>query len=412
MVIDSCNASTPHILPPGVVRLCLTPFDDWPIEQVEDLIATDTGLQLAVTYGPGQQPDHDAMILEVDRVNVRSGFASVTDRFPPGDPVWRRIALRRHYLGLPAFITGPRDHGTTAFAQWAGDGDAPLPYAITLSAAGGRLLRRGPSGWEALQPIDEAVSGAFQLISTQEWLAIAALPNSPAPLYLTQDPKIGWTAITPSGFVEEGNEAVTSAALFAGRLYCGTLNARYGFQLWAAPIDHLTEPDAWQPVLSGAAGAYTLFDTVSELTVLGNSLYFGTCAAPQDRLPRDAPPASAELIRIDPEHRWDLVCGTPRFSPQGLKRPQLAAGGMGYHGNRCFTSLCVRADHLYLGTRNPSGCQLWWTDGSTAELVLDSGWDGIGADTITSMTSTRNGLAIAVAGDDGPGLFHYEPSIC
>ncbi|MEW6442565.1 MAG: hypothetical protein AB1640_16630 [bacterium] len=79
---------------------------------------------------------------------------------------------------------------------------------------------------------------------------------------------------------------------------------------------------------------------------------------------RDAPPPppevneylkGAELIRIGPDDRWDLVVGRPRDTPDGYKVPLSGfSSGFNYPFNNHFWRMAVHDDVLYLGTFDSS----------------------------------------------------------
>ena len=101
--------------------------------------------------------------------------------------------------------------------------------------------------------------------------------------------------------------------------------------------------------------------------------------------------AAAELIRIYPNDRWDVVVGDARFTADGLKVP-LSGIGAGFEdeNNTAFWAMNVFDDVLYVGTHHcqsfrdalseeeviGGGLQLWATrDGEAWEAVTMDGFD-------------------------------------
>jgi hypothetical protein len=378
------------------------------IEQVWSLAVVD-GLVYCSAVRDDHAQDHEAALLLLQDGQVRTAYSSPEEVYPPGDPIWRRVALRRHALGLPAFSPAPRDQGTTAMAMACSSGDRPsILYVATLSLAGSRLLACSVDGCQALSPIADDVQGVLALVATQEWLVASALPGSAAPLYVSQDGGTGWAPVTPAGFVAERNESVTSMAVWSGRLYCGTLNPTYGYQLWSVTIDEVQDPSAWSPVIVGAAERFTEYEQVAQLVVFQDALYLAASATAADELPEECGLNGAELLRIDAEHQWELLCGRPRLSSQGLKRPRFAGEGCGDTSNVAFDALCVHQQRLYIGTNNVHGCQLWCTDGDCLEPVLQNGWSPAGDDRITAMASAGDQLVLAASGGHGVTIAYCD----
>lgn len=394
----------------AIVRASVEPislgrFERSPIDQIWSLVADDACIFCSVTYGEDQGPEHNAVLLNLREAQVTEAYCSPTDKFSPGDSAWRRIAIRRRQLGLPGFISAPRDHGMTSLAVVRSvDGRRSVVYGATLSAAGCRLLECASDTCRILPPVDERLLGVLDLVATPDWLIASALPGSPAPLYATRDPSSGWTAVLPANFDDERNEAVTSMAVVHDRLYCGTLNSTYGYQVWSVALDHVLEPDAWSPVLAGAAERFTLYEEAARIIGFRDALYIAASATPPGELPDQCEAHGAELLRMDAEQHWEVLCGGPRFSPQGLKVPVFCGEGCGDVENNAISALCVHRDRLYIGTEGSRGSQLWCTDGNHLFPVLSSGWSQTEGDRITAMTSTGDQLLLAICGEHGVAL--------
>jgi hypothetical protein len=88
------------------------------------------------------------------------------------------------------------------------------------------------------------------------------------------------------------------------------------------------------------------------MVVFKGNLYIGNGLPRQGKGGTDTyGPFPGELIRLYPDDNWDLVIGTQRFTPHGLKRP---LSGMGPGFSNLFTNALWRmTEHngwLYIGT--------------------------------------------------------------
>jgi hypothetical protein len=86
--------------------------------------------------------------------------------------------------------------------------------------------------------------------------------------------------------------------------------------------------------------------------VFKSALYVGGTLQRQGRVGRDRfGPFPAEMIRIYPDDTWELVAGTPRFTPHGLKRPTSGMlGGFDDRFTHAFWRMAEFEGWLYVGT--------------------------------------------------------------
>lgn len=227
-------------------------------------------------------------------------------------------------------------------------------------------------------------------------------------LFCTDDPRRGnWQAATPPGMGDPNNTTLTQGISFAGQLYVGTGNPERGFQIWRSDLSG-APPFHWEPVIIDGAGRYALNETAISMAVLGEYLYVGSGlpGLGYDKA-NDVGPAAAEIIRIGADGRWDLVVGSPRFSPDGLKVP-LSAFGPGFDDfyNSAFWVMATHADTLYVGTHHwqpfesvrartfpVGGCELWASqDGENFLPVFKGGLDDSYEIGIRTLLSTPVGL--------------------
>jgi len=150
------------------------------------------------------------------------------------------------------------------------------------------------------------------------------------------------------------------------------------------------------------------------MAVFKGALYIGTGipGLGYDKT-HDVGPAAAELIRLNANNSWDLIVGSPRFTPDGLKVPFAAMGpGFDDFNNSVFWSMGVHKDSLYIGTNNVTpwklamqgaqhmdgGSQFWATDdGENWEPVTMDGFGNHFAIGIRTMLSSPEGFFVGTS---------------
>src|SRR5262249_30212034 len=155
------------------------------------------------------------------------------------------------------------------------------------------------------------------------------------------------------GFGDPTNLTVFELEVFDGFLYAGTLNPVHGFQVWKTSADGIP-PYQWNRVITDGAYRGNLNECTASMCVFDHALYVGSSIqnGGYDRTYKVGP-APAELIRIHPDDTWDLVVGTERHTPQGLKCPISGLGpGFGTKLNVIFWRMAEYEGWLYLGTYN------------------------------------------------------------
>lgn len=171
-------------------------------------------------------------------------------------------------------------------------------------------------------------------------------------IFETDDPRSGkWRPVSPPNFGNSNNVVVFYATAFNGFFYASTFNWVSGFQIWKTKGEGEV-PYQWTKVLQLGAYRGKLNQGVIWMCPFKGALY--ACTGIQDGgydRNNKIGPAAGEVIRIYPDDSWDLVVGTPRITPQGLKIP---TSGMRPGFNNFFNGylwqMAVYEDHLYLGT--------------------------------------------------------------
>lgn len=326
---------------------------------------------------------------------------------------------------IPDFV--PRDVGYRSMTVFQGPSDpAPALYVGSMSRDGG-IIYRSLDG-EHFEPVTEPGMGNPDCYSLRGLTAYKGkmftapagtitddhLDRNVAPdakVYVSDDPALGrWVPASLQGLGDENNGTIYSLGVAHGRLYAGTENAKRGFQVWCTEAEG-EPPYEWKPVIIDGAFGYNHNLAVSAMVEFNGALYVGSgiSGLGHDTI-NDIGPASCELIRIWPDHSWDLISGTPRFTPDGLKVPlSLLGPGMGDFYNSVVWTLGVHDGCIYMGTHQwevfqsiknnaetvVGGYQLWRSrDGESWEKVLDDG-DGNPAEVgIRTLVSTPLGLFI------------------
>lgn len=258
-----------------------------------------------------------------------------------------------------------------------------------------------------------------------------------ATVYVTSDPaNQPWQAASPPGFNDPTNLTAFEMVQFNDHLYVGTVNATSGYQIWKTRAEG-EPPFEWHKVLDSGAYRGNLNEMAVSMTVFNNALYVGSGIqnGGYDKVYHIGP-AGAELIRIYPDHTWDLVVGRARLTPQGYKAP-LSDIGPGFDTlfNAHFWRSTVHEGWLYLSTYNWSlflpylnqknwpnkfkkriqrlginnivekwgGCDFWRSrDGIRWVPVTRTGFDNPYNYGIRTMVSTPHGLFLGTANTFGP----------
>jgi hypothetical protein len=173
--------------------------------------------------------------------------------------------------------------------------------------------------------------------------------------------------------------SISGLVRFHGQLLIAIDNERRGFGLWklANGIENGAEP-IWRPVLLTGAGRYLLNANVQTLTVWEDSLYIvaGVSSEKTAGTYKKYQASGFELLRVYEDEDWDLIIGTPRFSPQGIKAPLAGCVFEEWLAPR-FLSFLAGSSGLFLCTKSELGFQAWTScDGEK--------WDSAWSETVTS----------------------------
>ncbi|MBD1833393.1 hypothetical protein H6F61_12055 [Cyanobacteria bacterium FACHB-472] len=246
--------------------------------------------------------------------------------------------------------------------------ETPSLIISFLSPSSSQLLRSedGKTFHTLPQPqLDNHVLSFRRLLPFQNRLyAIPTDDKAKNVICACDDPATGkWQVVNLPGFDNLDNQAISQIMAFNNCLYAGTVNPETGCQIWKIQDTEQT-PYTWKKIISDGARGYTFNSCVSSMVVFHGNLYFAT-GMPADGYGRgnDIPITAPEIIRIYPDDSWDLIVGTPKFTPDGLKVP-LSVMGAGFDDSHNCTLqfMTVHNDCLYVGTQGKGGFQIWATE--------------------------------------------------
>lgn len=323
------------------------------------------------------------------------------------------IRLKRGAEKNPPNFTGQQEPetGCLALAVFNGKpgGDEMLFASLFLPESSHLLVTRDGERFDEVSPVaDGAVVHAMIEFDGRLFASVAGVAPGPA-IYCSDDPAAGdWKLACEPGFGDKANVSITSLAVFHDHLYAATFNPYNGFQLWCAPAG-TDEPCQWQQVITGGGLRYTSSPAVASMAVFNDALYIGTGSPGENYATYfNLDIAAAELIQLSSDNHWEIIAGSPRFSPQGLKVPMAAMGpGFDDASNVAVAALAVHDGRLYAGTcaddylqKSGSGSfDLWstadgeeWSPVAVTESARPSG--------ITAACSTSKALLLATANGD------------
>jgi hypothetical protein len=159
--------------------------------------------------------------------------------------------------------------------------------------------------------------------------------------------------VSKSGFDDETNEAIFELATFNGYLYAGTRNTEKGYQIWKTDASG-EPPYIWTPVVMDGAYRGSLNELTASMSPFKGRLYVGSGITFGFK-EKGGLNQQSELIRINPDNTWQLICGERRKTPDGFKIPLSGMGpGFGNPFAGFFWRMEKHKDWLYLGTMDNS----------------------------------------------------------
>lgn len=260
-----------------------------------------------------------------------------------------------------------------------------------------------------------------------------------------------WRPVSQPGFGDSNNFVVFEMEVFNNYLYAGTANAATGFQLWKTDAEG-PPPYRWKRVLHLGAYRGNYNEGVAAMCVFNGALYITACIQDggYDQI-NGIGPGGPELLRVNADDSWDIVVGTPRLTPEGVKLPTSGFNpGFDDFTNGYLWRMCEHEGRLYVSSFNwaanlpfvdrrkmtapvrrmleevgidelvekHGGFDLWSTaDGDHFTPVTVNGFGNRFNFGARTLVSTPVGLAVGTANSFGPevatqrgGMVEYVPN--
>lgn len=314
----------------------------------------------ALTPWPIDSPDN---VYDLDR-------RAVIWRYDPVARYWERAYISPIVTGRFGDVVA-RDIGYRGSCVYQGPDDkAPCLYICTWSSSKGLppLILRSEDGEEFREIPAPPWGGSINTFRTlvpfkgsifttptgetrgygQAQECVGKVPS----IYESPNPNAGiWREASLPGFGDSNNVSIFEMAVFDGHLYAGTVNPTHGFQIWKTDAEG-PAPYRWTRVVTDGALRGPLNEVPVSMVPFKGALYVGTgiINGGYDRHHKVGP-APAEVIRIFPDDRWELLVGDARITPQGVLYPKSShPAGFGNFFNGYHWRMAVHDGQLYLGS--------------------------------------------------------------
>ncbi|MBK1635017.1 NAD-dependent epimerase/dehydratase family protein [Rhodovulum adriaticum] len=288
-------------------------------------------------------------------------------RWTPETDDWE-LAFRSPMIPGKKGEPAPRDLGYRGMTVFQGASDEkPTLYVSTMSTVlrgcAAHVLRSedGLNFEPACEPGigNDRISTFRELVSFDGWLyappageGIQFNSNRSGVLMRSKDPRPGnWEVACDLGFGDPTNNGIFMMTVANGQLYAGTFNNFEGYQIWTTPPCG-DGPLQWRKVIDKGAYRGPVSEIAMAMVEFNGALYVGSSIqnGGYDRT-NLVGPASGEVIRIWPDGSWDLLVGSPRETPDGVKYP---LSGLGPGFDNIFAGytwrMCVHDGWLYTTT--------------------------------------------------------------
>ncbi len=297
-------------------------------------------------------------------------------RWDPRDGAWTHVHSAPMVMGREGQMV-PREIGYRGMAVFQGPSDPkPVLYVSSFSPtrAPGPMILRSEDGLTFKAVTEpglghEGISAFRTLVTHQGRLytsPVGSTKNRPnlstlPVVFESADPALGrFRMVSEPGFGDPNNTAVFEMVAFNDRLYAATFNTVTGFEVWRTDAQGAA-PYRWTQALRLGAYRGNLNQGAISLCPFRGALYIGTAIQDGgfDRANRLGP-AAGELLRLWPDDSWDVVVGSPRLTPEGVKvNVSGLAPGFSNFFNGYIWRQAVHDDCLYVGTWDWSTFLSW-----------------------------------------------------
>ncbi|MCB0077590.1 MAG: hypothetical protein KDD73_09185 [Anaerolineales bacterium] len=224
--------------------------------------------------------------------------------------------------------------------------DDPLPPRILRSTDGESFDALPQEVGTTLGDADRASFRALLPYDERLLVVLGSIYGS-GPLWQAADPAQGndaFSVVTPE------DTAVFEMAAYNDELYVGTTDEAMvtipgyegtGYRVMRSTLSG-DPPYTWTTVVDEGAYLDPPSRSVASMTLFNDQLYVGT-------------DITTELIRINPDDSWELIVGTSRTTPDGVKAPLSGYGtGFDWPYNVHFWRMFANNGRLYVGTADDS----------------------------------------------------------
>ncbi len=214
-----------------------------------------------------------------------------------------------------------------------------------------------------------------------------------------------WRIVNTEDILGGNGSEISNIVVFDSALYVMVANRKMGFQVWQ--LDNDDENNCiWKHVIVNGANRYIFNERVLAAVPFGGALYLANGVTESEKNnPRYFSPTEFEIIRVYDNDDWDLIIGTPRFTPQGLKVP---LSGLGPNTDDLsfdiFQNFFIYNNQLFLGYQDHNGFQIWMScDGVNWTHISQNLFSNNSQVKVCKTISTPFGVVIVldITDDDG-----------
>lgn len=210
-----------------------------------------------------------------------------------------------------------------------------------------------------------------------------------------------WHYLSMPVDIHEEHACITSLVSNGKELYATFRGKKGGFTLW----QWRSSVEAWQEICGRGLYRYSLNAQVTYMVTFQGDIYL----VAEPMLNHQRVLGGFELIRLYSNGDWDLLAGSPRSTPHGLRVPLLCRGPGFGQPNSNSACLAVHNGRLYLGFQSLEGFQLWNSaDGNHWERIVIPQLSQYYQLTCLEMASTDFGLTMACNVQTTPGMGDYQ----
>jgi hypothetical protein len=233
---------------------------------------------------------------------------------------------------------------------------------------------------EALPPVQEP----WKYVSWQhhQGLIFALVEKSDGSRHLIWSENAGSAGSWQPLSSPDARSQISALTVFDGSLVVAVDNEVRGFGIWKLCEALLNgESYSWEPILSEGALRYSLNSNVCSIATWEGALYVAAGISDEARIRKYGSSYHArgfELLRCYAGGDWDIIFGSPRFTPRGLKVPlaRSDADGGELLAQKLIFFLAGDAG-FSLGAESELGFQVW-TSRDAEE------WISVGVDIVAS----------------------------